>query len=388
MLRRNSEPKPELASCAVLGSSGDGSDEAWLKHQDWALAAQKAGLYSLRGGLGSLSQALGRELQTLPEVEILTETSVDKIRVTREGLQLELSGGGGGLGALEADHVFSAVPAFSLAELLRRSGDAPCPASAIGEPETVAGLLETGVPYAGIAVANFGFGSQVLPHEGFGHLVPYSQQVDARGGKSPVLGVVYDSSVFPGLGPDQPHTRVSVMMGGARHGEAFRRLGEDSEAWLGVAREGLYRHLGVDASKVTATPHPPHLSAFSPQHMVSDSLSFPLQAEVSQVEISPRAIPQYQVGHIKRKRVIQDAIDHEWDGRLTVVGSALHGISVNDCVGSGREAAATYVTTQGGESVEGLSPKELAMRREIQVLRRRASLRTWQSDFEAAVAAQ
>ena len=47
-----------------------------------------------------------------------------------------------------------------------------------------------------------------------------------------MLGVVYDSSVFPGLGPPTPHTRLSVMMGGARHADAFRDLGDDPEAPL------------------------------------------------------------------------------------------------------------------------------------------------------------
>jgi len=321
---------------------GELPDKEFLATTEWAKKAKKAGLYTLEGGLGAMPKGLHESLEANPDVDLICGSAVQS---------LELSPGGKGVvlhtaeGSIDVDHAFSAIPGFALSELLRASGDpASLPVKGAHGQASIAELLDTGVPYAGIAVANFSFDHKVLPHEGFGHLVPFCEQRDADGAPCPVLGVVYDSSVFPQLGRGDSHTRLTVMMGGARHRNLMKEIGHDEAAWRKIAIAGLQRQLGIDGTKAIAAP----------------------------VMVSEKAIPQYQVGHLDRKRLIQGSLDEAWDGRLTVVGSALHGVSVNDCVGHGRDTAAAYLQKTRG-LYHNLTPREEEMLREMRILQQRTA---------------
>lgn len=89
-------------------------------------------------------------------------------------------------------------------------------------------LLDPTLPMNSLATVNLAFDSPVVPKEGFGYLVP---SVD----KEPVLGVIFDSSVFPQQSRDPQETRLTVMM----------KKGDTS-----LAIETVQRHLKIKIDPV------------------------------------------------------------------------------------------------------------------------------------------
>ena len=156
---------------------------------------------------------------------------------------------------LDVDCVISTLPPPQLHALLARS----LPHLSLTEPAhrraiACADKLAR-VRSLSIAVVTFVFlrtsfervvGSHVQP--GFGFLMPRSAR------REHLLGVVYDSCVFPALAGPQ-HVVMTAMLGG--EGEEHQRFVEESseEALLNHARTLLGKHLGVtaapDASRLT-----------------------------------------------------------------------------------------------------------------------------------------
>jgi len=163
---------------------------------------------------------------------------------------------------------------------------------------TLAAELD-GAVTAPAAVVYLGFDDDVLPPErdGFGFLVCAGERVR-------VLGVVFESTVFPGRAPFK--TRLFRMIyGGGRDPEA---VALDDRALLVQARSDLAGVLGI-----TATPKHQSVVRWS------------------------AALAQYRVGH--RARAAQ------WDAlarahRLVLCGAPYHGVAVNACIADGRRAAA------------------------------------------------
>lgn len=132
---------------------------------------------------------------------------------------------------------------------------------------------------------------RVLPElDGFGFLIP-------RGEGPRSLGVLWDSSIYPGRAP---HGRVLLraMLGGALDPMAAEM--SDDEV-LAAVRADLRLTMGLD---------------------VQPSRSWILR--------HPRGIPQYTVGHLERIATLEAGL-HRWPG-LFLAGNSYHGISVNHCV--------------------------------------------------------
>ncbi|MCE5317428.1 MAG: protoporphyrinogen oxidase [Parachlamydia sp.] len=221
----------------------------------------KTSIFSFRNGMETLPQRLAERLN----VDILLGEAVEALHADRGSVRLS-SGR-----TLDADHIFSTLPAHSLQKLLPFS----------------ATLNQ--IPYASTAVVNLGYRKRILKKEGFGYLIPSSE-------REQVLGVVFDSSAFPQQGTDE--TRLTVMLGDSR----IPDFGAWSkEKFLSIAQEALMRHLGIDQ-----TP------------------------DLAEIKIAPRAIPQYLVGHLDRLRTMeQEARRYP---KLTLLGSSFYGVSVNDCI--------------------------------------------------------
>lgn len=221
-------------------------DPHHLSIKSCSLFGQKGkGFYTLKGGLSTLIDALSTEVEVKTEV---TKISPGKVETTR--------------GIFEAPEIISTLPAYALAPL-------------IGEPE-----LEK-IEYRSLTTVHLGYAQNLLPREGFGYLI-------ARQEKEPILGVVWDSSVFPEQNKRELETRLTVMIAGK---------GEES-----IALEAIARHLGVT----------------SPPDWVS-------------TEFHERAIPQFPVGYEKLLANIRQKIAHTHPG-LILAGSYCSGVSVRDCI--------------------------------------------------------
>nr|XP_058165978.1 protoporphyrinogen oxidase isoform X4 [Dasypus novemcinctus] len=147
--------------------------------------AERWSQWSFRGGLETLPQALDTHL-TSRGVSILRGQPVSGLNLQADG-RWKVSLGDR---SLEADHVISAVPASVLSKLL--------PA----EAAPLAHALRT-IAAVSVAVVNLQYRGARLPVQGFGHLVPSSEDPG-------VLGIVYDSVAFPEQDGSPPGLRVTV----------------------------------------------------------------------------------------------------------------------------------------------------------------------------------
>jgi len=171
----------------------------------------------------------------------------------------------------------------------------------------LAHLLD-GIPYASSATVTLGWRRADIPHplDGFGFVVP---QIERR----PIIACTFSSVKYPGRAPDG-FVLLRVFMGGALN-EAI--LDGDDETLTRVARAELGELLGVTAP--------------------------PLFSRVSRY---PKAMPQYQVGHLARVEAIEGCLRAH--PGLALVGGAYRGVGISDCVRSGEEATARLLDRARG----------------------------------------
>lgn len=192
---------------------------------------------------------------------------------------------------LEADHVISALPAPVLSKLL--------PA----EAAPLARVLGT-IRAVSVAVVNLQYQGAQLPVQGFGHLVPSSEDPS-------VLGIVYDSVAFPEQDGSPPGLRVTVMLGGSwLQALEARGCAFSQELFQQQAQEAAATQLGLKEP---------------PSHCL--------------VHLHRHCIPQYTLGHWRK---LESAAHFLAVHRLplTLAGASYEGVAVNDCIESGRQAAA------------------------------------------------
>jgi oxygen-dependent protoporphyrinogen oxidase len=240
--------------------------------------------------VGALARTLG------PALEL--ESTVVGLHLNGGGARYRVEREGGP--ALEADAVVLACPARQAAELLQAL--APSVASELA-----------GIPSAPLAVVALGYESSQLAHplDGFGFLVP-------RGEGLRLLGVLWDSSIFPGRAPEG-RVLVRAMVGGAHDPQAVL---EDDAVLISLARRELATALGISAE--------------------------PCLTRVARHRLG---IPQYEVGHLDRLTRIEARLA-ALPG-VILAGSAYRGVSLNACIAEAAAVAerALGALTQQSEPV-------------------------------------
>ncbi len=151
-----------------------------------------------------------------------------------------------------------------------------------------------GIEYTPIAVVGLGYRSLAEPLDGFGLLT-------TSAARAPVLGILWDSSIFPDRAPPGCKS-LRVMIGGQRSPGLVE---QDDAGLLATAREGVSRIMGVSQDP-----------------------------DVCFVQRWDRGIPHYTLGHLARVRRIE-ALASARPG-LDFVGNAYNGIAMNDCTRNGR----------------------------------------------------
>lgn len=254
--------------------------------------AERWSQWSLRGGLETLPQALNTHL-TSRGVTVLRGQPVCGLSLQAEG-RWKVSLGDG---SLEADHVISAVPASVLSGLL--------PAQAA----PLASALRT-IAAVSVAVVNLQYRGARLPVQGFGHLVPSSEDPG-------VLGIVYDSVAFPEQDGSPPGLRVTVMLGGSWL--------QTLEAKGSVLSRELFQEQAQRAAAAQLGLKEP------PSHCL--------------VHLHKNCLPQYTLGHWQK---LEAATRFLASRRLplTLAGASYEGVAVNDCIESGRRAAARVLGSE------------------------------------------
>jgi len=166
-----------------------------------------------------------------------------------------------------ADLVISALPASEISRLAQ---------------------IPLEIRYEPITVVNLGFHGHVLPHGGYGYLVPSSEN-------ELLLGMIWDTNMFPVAG----QTKVTAMVRGAEP--------------LAVAVDAMQRHLGV-------------------------------KQKPAAVLVKETSLPQYEVGHRARIEVFEQGLRDRWP-KVRLVGNYLSGPSVESCLGRARVSCAEKVET-------------------------------------------
>jgi oxygen-dependent protoporphyrinogen oxidase len=153
------------------------------------------------------------------------------------------------------------------------------------------------IEYSPIAVVGFGYRRLDHPMDGFGLLTTTAAGL-------PILGVLWDSSIFPDRAP-QGSKCVRVMIGGQRNPE---QLHLDDAGLADAAREGVRRTMGVAA-----------------------------EPDVVFVRRWRQGIPNYPVGHLAAMEGLFARVAR-YPG-LHLNCNAYRGIAMNDCVRNSRELA-------------------------------------------------
>lgn len=229
-------------------------------------------------------------LATLPRA-LASELPPGSLRLGAAGAQISPSRAGWIVDASPAERfsrVILALPAPALARL------------AIGSPGAQTSLASLDhLDHPSVASLFLGFRRDQIAHplDGFGALFPSAE-------KRALLGVLFNSSLFPGRAPEG-HVALTVMVGGARHGDLARRpLGQQ----LPVVLRELGEILGARGEPVFARR-----------------------------SFWPSAIPQYQLNHDSHLEVISAA--EQRHAGLFIGGPVRDGIGLPACLAAGERLA-------------------------------------------------
>lgn len=235
---------------------------------------QQYSLFSLQDGMETLIQELARQT----DLDILLNTTVSEIDINSSQITMTLP-----TKTLHADHLFSAIPAQAFGALI--------------EPHDsrLAKLLKKNHNTSLITVS-IGYKKSLLKESGFGYLIPSKE-------REPILGMIWDSSVFPQQNNNKNETRLTVMLGGEHQPEALKL--KDEEIHVIVAGV-LEKHLGIREKP----------DAFVIKRAIN-------------------AIPQYSVGHSQHIQTIIDQT-RKLSNRITLLGISYNGVGVNDCIARAR----------------------------------------------------
>jgi oxygen-dependent protoporphyrinogen oxidase len=198
-----------------------------------------------------------------------------KIEENANGIDITLNNGE----KIEADHLFSTLPSHQLLSIM---------------PQSFQKVLKelTALQHASVAVVNLGYRDKVLDQQGFGYLVPQKEQQN-------ILGMVWDSSVFPEQSESKEKTRLTVMVGGTRD---LHFMNKSKEDFLKIALDAVKQHLTIIQ-----------------------------EPDVIEITIASQAIPQYPVDYQSRIKFIQTKLN-AIDSRFNFLGTSFAGVSVNDCI--------------------------------------------------------
>jgi oxygen-dependent protoporphyrinogen oxidase len=197
----------------------------------------------------------------------------------------------GRAGAIGADYVILATPAFASGMLL----EALDPALA----EELAGI-----PYASTATVSLAYREADVPRplDGYGYVIP------RREGRA-ALACTWTSTKFPHRAPEG-YALIRVFVG-----RAGQDVPWDEPSLLAIAREEAHLTLGITTS--------------------------PLIARVFRWE---KAMPQYNLGHPERLMRIEAALKRL--PGLALAGNAYRGIGIPDCIRSGELAVDRILATE------------------------------------------
>jgi oxygen-dependent protoporphyrinogen oxidase len=230
------------------------------------------GLVSFKNGWETLTQKLSARLTG----KISLDTKILRLSRSHETERWVVETD---RGAFESGNVFLAAPAHALSPLIHPISD-----------DTALALKL--ISYAPVAVIHAAVARTDIKHplNGFGYLIAPAEN-------TPVLGCLWNSSIFKNRAPAE-HALFTFFIGGARWPKIPAK--SDTELIQLVKEE------------------------------MKTALDFFGETNVLSVMRAERAIPQYNLGHIERVKVLRE-MENRHPG-LHFIGNYLEGISVGDVI--------------------------------------------------------
>ncbi len=252
------------------------------------------GLFSLKEG----NYRLVEEMTSKLNADIQYSTEVISIKPKVKGIEVFTSSG-----TISADQVFLATPVKETTRLLSFLPENSL--SFFNELKTVT-----------LGAVYLGYKKNLLQDKAFGYLIPSSE-------KEKVLGVVWDSIIFPKRNTFPEETRLTVVIGGAHNPESTKFTESDC---IALAKDAVLRHMGITA--------------------VPDAIGYTLAKD---------SIPQFEVGHFRKLEAFEKSLSELYP-QIGLVGNYLDSVSVNRCVERGRKIAEKWAKDQGYHPPSALPP--------------------------------
>lgn len=243
------------------------------------------GLFSLKEG----NYRLIEEMTSKLNADIQYSTEVISIKPKGQGVEVVTTSR-----SIFADSVFLATPVKDTARLLSFLTSSNL--SFFNELKTVT-----------LGAVYLGYKKNLLQDKAFGYLIPSSE-------KEKVLGVVWDSIIFPKRNTFPEETKLTVVIGGAHNPESTKFTESDC---LRLAKDAVYRHMGITA--------------------VPDAVGYTLAKD---------SIPQFEVGHFRKLEAFEKGL-HELCPQIKLVGNYLDSVSVNGCIERAQKIAEKWSKEQG-----------------------------------------
>lgn len=243
------------------------------------------GLFSLKEG----NYRLIKELTSKINADFQYSTEVSSINPKENGVEVVTPSR-----SIFADHVFLATPMEVTKNFL----------SFI--PESELGFFND-LKTVTLGAVYLGYKKNLLQDKAFGYLIPSSE-------KEKVLGVVWDSIIFPKRNTFPEETKLTVVIGGAHNPESTKFTESDC---IALAKDAVRRHMGI-------TDEP-------------DAIGYTLAKD---------SIPQFEVGHFRKLEALEKTLK-KLCPNVGLVGNYLDSVSVNGCVERGRKIALNWAKDQG-----------------------------------------
>jgi oxygen-dependent protoporphyrinogen oxidase len=170
-----------------------------LNLKDYSMILNKYAIYYLKDGMEVLTKTLVNHLQSLSNVELYVNQSIQKIQFVENQVEILTRTNE----RYHVDHLISAIPSFELANLL--------------DEQPLRSRLKQ-IAFVNMIVINLLYAKEdIFPKEAFGYLIPSREH-------SHLLGVLFDSCIRHHTDKHKHGSQLTVMMGGVWFDEL--KLGE------------------------------------------------------------------------------------------------------------------------------------------------------------------
>lgn len=195
-----------------------------LNLKDYESLLNKYAIYYFKDGMEILAKTLVDHLRALPNVELITDQTIQTVRFGENGAEISTRTNEN----YQLDHIISALPAFELAKLI--------------DHDLLRGRLNR-IPFVNMIVINLLYQREdIFPKEAFGYLIPSREH-------SHLLGVLFDSCIRHPTDKDKRGSQLTVMMGGAWFDEL--RLGQcTDEQLMHLVRSELNKQMKFDEQPI------------------------------------------------------------------------------------------------------------------------------------------